>query len=310
MLAAVVIGAGALLAPAALGPTVWLGLGAADLVPGAFLVVAGAGIGWRHDTDRRWPPARRWRRAGVLVVLGTGIAVARAGGDPGALAIDELLRLWPQPGRSRAWCSGGARWSSSRSPVCWRSHPPRWSPVTRSAAGSGGPTRQPRGALEGTLGLPGGGVPLLSLAPAVALCLAGAAFGIWAHRRPPGPAPPPPSGPSAGGAWSARSSWASVVPPVPVLLDLPVALAAVGCAALALAAGHLAAHWGAAPGLAAVGRTALPIVVTGTFALAFVPPSVVPDLPTAAALTAGGVAAWAALLAGRHLDATRWVLRA
>lgn len=309
MLAAVVIGVGALLAPAALGPTTWLGIGAADLLPGTFLVVAGAGIGWRHDTGRRWPPARRWRRAGVLLVFGAGIAVARAGGDPGALAIDELLRL----AGAGAIASLVLRWRAVLVvPLAGLLAVAPAALVAGDPFGRGLRRADPAEAwwLEGTLGLPGGGVPLLSLAPAVALVLAGAAFGIWAHRRPPGPATAAALG--TVGAWCLIGTIivGQLVPPVPVLLDLPVALTAAGCGALALAAGHLAAGRGAAPGLASVGRTALPIVVTGTLVLAFVPTTAAPDLPTAAALTAGGVAAWGALVAGRRLDATRWVLRA
>lgn len=308
VLLATVLVTGALLGPEALSPTAWRGLSLTDTLPGLFLVIAGAGAGWRHDSAASWSSRRRWRRAGVLLLAGGLVTVARAQAEPARLVADELLRLGAATGLAA---------------IALRL--PRWLLVPLSgllllapaAAVAGDPIGRGVGgtdpaaawALESALGLPTGGVPLVSLPAAVALVLIGHALGVWAHRRPPGPA----TGAALGtvGVWClvATVVTAQIVAPVPVLLDLPVAAASTGLAGLVLAAGHLATTWGGgAPGLAATGPVALPLVVTGTVAVALVPTSALPELPTLAALTAGGAVAAAALAVGRALD--RWPLRA
>jgi hypothetical protein len=161
------------------------------------------------------------------------------------------------------------------------------------------------------LGLPVGGVPLLSLPAAVGLVLVGHALGVWARRRPPGPA--------TGAALATLGVWclvacviaAQLIASVPALLTLPVALAATGLATVVLAVGHLAAGWaGGAPGLAAVGRVALPLVLTGTLAVAVLPAEALPQLPVLAALTAGGALVAVAVPLARVLDGWGRSLRA
>jgi hypothetical protein len=87
-------------------------------------------------------------------------------------------------------------------------------------------------------------VPVASLPAAVALVLLGHTFGVWARRRPPGPA--------TGAAFATVGLWclvamvvaAQVIVPVPALLTLPVALAGAGVGATVLGVGHLAAVLG------------------------------------------------------------------
>jgi hypothetical protein len=304
VLAAAVLGTGALLAPAALGPTAWWGIGLLDLLPAVFLVVAGAGAGWRHEDGVAWTTRRRWRRAGVLVAAGLAVAVARAGADPSHLAADELLRLAAATGlaalalRLPGWVLTPVAAGLLLVPAAV---------VTGDPAGRGMTGVDPAAgwATEVALGLPAGGVPLVSLPAAVALVLIGHALGVWARRRPPGPA-------TAGalatvGAWSlvATIAAAQVSSPVPVLLSLPAALAGTGVAATVLAAGHLGAVTGdGAPSLEAVGRVALPLVLVGTVAVALVDADALPELPVVAALTAGGVVAAGAVGVARLLG--RW----
>lgn len=308
VLAAVLV-VGALLAPEALGPTAWRGLTLVDLLPGLFLVIAGAGAGWRHDSGVTWTPRRRWRRAGVLVAAGALVAVARADAEPARLAADELLRLAAATGlaavarRLPGWLLVPLTGALLLAPAAL---------VTGDPLGRGLPGVEPaRGwVLEAALGLPTGEVPVVSLPAAVALVLIGHGLGTWAHRRPPGPA--------TGAAFATVGVWCllativvgQVVAPVPRLLDLPVAAAATGLAALVLAAGHLAAAWDGLPGLGAVGRVALPLVVAGTVALATIPVDALPTLPALAALTAGGAVAAAAVAIARLLDRPGWTLRA
>lgn len=309
VLGAVVFGTGAALAPAALGPTVWLGIGVWDLVPPVLLVVAGAGLGWRHEAGGSWPAPRRRRRVVVLVGLGLGIAVVRAGGDPAAVGADELLRLVAATSlaavllRLRRPVTVAVAAVSALAPAAL---------VAGDPLGRGLRVADPASAwwLESTLGLPTGGVPVVSLPAAVTLVLSGAAFGVWAQRRPPGPATAAALG--TVGVWCliATVITGQVIPPAPLLLDLPVAAAGVGLASLLLAVGHLVTVRGGGAALVAVGRTALPIVVVGTVALATFPTGAFPELPTVAALTAGGVLAWGAVAAARRLDASRWTWRA
>jgi hypothetical protein len=306
---AAVLVTGALLAPDPLGPTPWVGLGPVDLVPGAFLVVAGAGVGWSRDAGVVWPAVRWRRRVTLLVLAGAAVAVTRAGADPAALAADELVRLAAATGLAVA----ALRW-----------RPVVVVPLTALLALAPGAivAGDPIGrgvrvvdparawALERAVGLPEGGVPLVSLPGAVALVLVGVAFGTWAHRRPPGPA--------TAGALATVAIWClagtvvvgQVLGPTPPVLDLPVVLGGVTVGALLLAAGHLVAATGGGQALAALGRTALPVVLVGTLVVAVLPVERLPVLPAAAALTAGGVVAAGAIAAGRRLDATRWTLRA
>ncbi|WP_052664728.1 heparan-alpha-glucosaminide N-acetyltransferase domain-containing protein [Nitriliruptor alkaliphilus] len=308
VLLATVLVVGALLGPEALGPTSWRGLAPVDTLPGLFLVLAGAGSGWRHDSGGSWSSRRRWRRAGVLLLLGGLVVVARAEADPARLALDELLRLAAATGLA-AIALRLPRWLLV--PVTGLLLLVPAVAVTGDPIGRGVDAIDPATAwaLESALGLPSGGVPLVSLPAAVALVLIGHALGVWAHRRPPGPA----TGAALGtvGVWAmvATVVTAQVVAPVPALLALPAATAATGVASFVLAAGHLAATWGGgAPGLAATGRVALPLVATGTVAVALIARSALLDLPALAALTAGGAVAAAALAVGRRLD--RWPLRA
>jgi predicted acyltransferase len=308
---AAVLLTGAVLAPTSLGPTPWVGLGPVDLVPGAFLVVAGAGIGWSRDAGVVWTAPRWRRRSLVLVGAGALVVVVRAavttGPLPAALAADELLRLLA----ATAIATGLLRLRAVLLvPLVGLLALLPGALVAGDPLGRGVRTAAPAAAwtLERAVGLPEGGVPFVSLPGAVVLVLAGAAFGVWAHRRPPGPA--------TGAALATVGVWClagtvvvgQVLGPTPPVLDLPVALAAVGLGALLLAAGHLVATAGAGEALAALGRTALPVVLVGTLALlATTSP---PVLPPAAALTAGGVVAAGAIAIGRRLDATRGRFRA
>jgi hypothetical protein len=306
---AAVLAVGALLAPEALGPTAWRGLTVIDLVPGLFLVVAGAGAGWRHDSGVTWSPRRRWRRAVVILAAGALVVVARADAEPMRLAADELLLLAAATGlaavarRLPGWLLVPVAGALLLVPAAVVTG----DPLGRGLAG----VEPARGwALEAALGLPSGGVPVVALPAAVALVLIGHALGTWAHRRPPGPATAAALGTVGFWCLLATIVVGQVVAPVPVLLDLPVATAATGVAALVLAAGHLAATWGGLPGVGAVGRVALPLVLTGTVALALIPAGDLPTLPVSAALTAGGAVAAAAVAVARGLDRLRWTLRA
>lgn len=349
---------GAVLAPRTLGPVAWWGLSPVDLVPGVFLVVAGAGAGWRHDHEVAWTTRRRWRRTGVLVAAGVAVAVARAGGEPARLAAEELLRLGAATGIA-AVALRLPRWVLAPAAVMFALVPGAvvaGDPLGRGLSG----VDPARGwALEALVGLPTGGVPIVSLPGAVALVLLGHAFGVWARRRPPGPA--------TGAAVATVGLWcfvamvgaAQVSAPVPAILSLSASLAAAGLGAIVLACGQLAAVLGeggdgagstagsragsragcragsgagsggggrsrsgagagsrsrrasgpmGAPGLAAVGRVALPLVVLGTVAVALVDVDVLPELPALSAVTAGGLLAAAAIPVARVLD--RWPLRA
>lgn len=309
VLATVLVVAG-LLAPEALTPTAWRGLSLLDPIAGLFLVVAGAGAGWRHDVGVTWTPSRRWRRAGVLLVAAAAVTVARAQAEPARLVADELLRL----------AAATASADLARRLPWWVLTPLTAGLVLLPAAlVAGDPLGRGLGAVdptlawtvESTLGLPVGGVPLLSLPAAVALVLVGHGLGTWAHRRPPGPA--------TGAAFATVGVWclvatvasAQLATPVPLLLTLPVALACTGVAALVLAVGHLTTAWGeGAPGLTAVGRTALPVVALGAVAVALVPADALPALPVLAALTAGGAVAAGVVALARRLDRPGWTLRA
>jgi predicted acyltransferase len=304
---------GAALAPTSLGPTPWVGVGPVDLVPSAFLVVAGAGLGWSRDTGVVWPAARWRRRAAVLVAAGALVVVARAGAAtgpfPAALAADELLRLLV----ATAIATGLLRLRAVLLvPLVGLLALAPGAIVAGDPLGRGVRTVDPSAAwtIERAVGLPEGGVPLVSLPGAVALVLAGAAFGVWAHRRPPGPA--------TGAALATVGVWClagtvvlgQVLGPTPRVLDLPVALASVGLGALLLAAGHLVVAAGAGEALGALGRTTLPVVLVGTLALALLTTTPLLALPPVAALTAGGVVAAGGVAVGRRLDATRWTVRA
>lgn len=310
VLVAATLAVGALLAPETLGPTPWRGLTSFDLVPGLFLVVAGAGAGWRHDAGGVWSTRRRWRRAALLVAGGALVAVARADAEPARLAADELLLLAAATGLA-ALLLQLPRWLLTPLTAGLLFVPTAIATGHPLGHGLAGLDPAAGWQLEAALGLPAGGRPLASLPAAVALVLVGHALGTWAHRRPPGPA--------TGAALATVGVWClvatvvtgQVVAPVPVLLTLPVATGAAGLASLVLAAGHLAAVWGGGgPGPAAVGRAALPLVVTGTVSLALVPADAVPTLPTIAALTAGGAVAAASLGVARRLDRPGWTLRA
>jgi predicted acyltransferase len=306
--AAVLVAAG-VLAPTPLGPATWVGLGPVDLVPGLFLVLAGAGLGWTRDTGRIWDAARWRRRAAVLIPLGAAVAFVRAGGDPAAVGLEELLRLLA----ATALATLVLRWRTAVvAPVTVLLALLPGALVTGEPTGRLIRTVEPDAAwvVERALGLPTGGVPLASLPGAVALVLVGAALGTWAHRRPPGPA--------TAGALSTVGLWClaatvvvgQVLGPTPRVLDLPVVLGVVGVASLLLGGGHLLAAGGGGASLGALGRTALPVVWVGAAALALLPTTSLLALPVTAALTAGGVVAAGALAAGRRLDATGWRLRA
>jgi predicted acyltransferase len=314
---AAVLLTGAVLAPTPLGPTPWVGIGPVDLVPGAFLVVAGAGLGWSRDAGVVWSAPRWRRRVTVLLLAGALVVVARAGaatvpldvGLSSGLAADELLRLLV----ATAIAVGLLRLRAGLLvPLVGLLTLAAGAIVAGDPLGRGVRTVDPSAAwaIERAVGLPEGGVPFVSLLPAAALVLAGAALGTWAHRRPPGPA--------TGGALATVGVWClagtvvvgQVLGPTPRVLDLPVVLASVAAGALLLAAGHLVAAAGAGQALGALGRTALPVVLVGTSALALLTTTSLPVLPAAAALTAGGVVAAGAVAAGVRLDATRWTFRA
>jgi hypothetical protein len=307
VLLATVLVVGSLLGPPALAPTAWRGLNLLDLVPGVFLVIAGAGVGWRHDSGGGWSTRRRWRRAGWLVAAGALVVLARSQVDPARLAADEILRLATASGLAALALRLPRR---VLVPLTGLLLLVPGAAVTGHPFGRGLAGTDPAAgwSLETLVGLPVAGVPLLSLPAAVALVLVGHALGVWAHRRPPGPA----TGAALGtvGLWCLVATLAvgQIVAPVPVLLVLPVSLAATGLGAVLLATGHLAAVWGGAPGLGAVGRTALPLVLTGTVTIALLPAATVPAVPPLAALTAGGAAAAAVVALARRLD--RWQLRA
>jgi hypothetical protein len=314
VLVAVALGVAGLLAPDQLGPTTWRGLTVTDLVPGAFLVIAGAATGWRHDEDRAWTPRRRVRRAAVLVACGLLVAAARAGGDVGGLVPEELLRLAVATGIA----ASAVRWLPG-----WVLGPATVGLLLAPAtlAGGGVLGRGLRALdleagwrTETLLGLPTDGVPAVSLAGAVGLVLVGHAGGTWIRRRPPGPA----SGVAVltVGVWCAVGAVivAQLRAPVPALLDLPVALGATALACLLVGLGHLAVQLtGGAPLLVAVGRTAIVPTTVGAGVLGAVtlgwalPLTTLPALP---AVTAGVVAAATVAAGCRRWEAWRGPLTA
>ncbi|MTV24721.1 hypothetical protein FTX61_04700 [Nitriliruptoraceae bacterium ZYF776] len=308
VLLAVVLGVAAWLAPTAFTAPSWQGLGPVELVPGAFLVLAGVTGGWRADAGAAWTPRRRWQRGAILVTAGMAVAIARAGGELALLGAEELLRL--------AAATGLAAWLAARHPVIPFVVAPALllapaaivtgDPLGRGLRGLEASAAFP---VESALGLPGTSVAALSMFAATGLVLVGHGLGRWMHRRPPGPA--------SGGALLTVAGWATVgtvaaaqvIAPVPSLLTLPVAAGSLGLAALTLGVGHLAVAAQLPVGaVAATGRVALVPATAGAVLGALLPAAGV-ALPPVAAATAGGlVAAAVGLLALHLLD--RWPLRA
>lgn len=305
-----------MLAPDALGTTAWRGLGPVDVVPGAALVLAGAGTGWRHDAGVTWSTGRRWRRAGILVVAGAVIATARTWGTGEVAGPDELLRLAAATGlaaglvRLPVWLLAPATVGLLAAPATL---------VGAGALGRGLGTLPPEAgwSAEAALGLPATGVPLASLPAAIGLVLVGHGLGVWLHRRP--------AGPASGALLLTLAVWCAVIavvaaqlrPPIPALLDLTVALAATTTALALTAVGHLvavtAARRGDGPGtLVAVGRTAIVPVTIGAVAVGVVNTAAAPlaTLPVGSALTVGAVTAAATAAGCRALHAWRGPLRA
>lgn len=288
-----------------LAPTVRAGLGLTDVVVAAFLVVAGIGIGWRRvHGDRVRPAPRARRRALLLTLAGGAVVVARSRWHLETVGPDELWRLAAATGLAGLLMRAPRLLVVALTPVLLAA------PAVLAGGGLAGRglrtlPREAAWSLEQLVGAPTGGLPLASLPAAVGLVLVGVAIGTWMARRPAGPA-------SAGAlltvaVWAAGATLAlgQLRAPWPVLLDLPVAVAAVATACVTVALGHLVIHLGPGTWLesvsVAVGRTAIVWVTGGAVLLAVVVRAVPsPGLPDAAAVTAGAVVAWLVATAARR----------
>lgn len=311
--AAVLLGAALAVAawiePTAFTAPSWRGIGALDLVPAAFLVLAGVTAGWRADAGFAWTRRRRWQRGALLVGAGVVVAVAHSGGEVAALGPEELLRL--------AAATGAAAWLASRHPVV----PVLVAPVlllapaaalTGDALGRALRRIEPGSVqlADGALGGPSPRVSVLSLLAATGLVLAGIAIGRWMHRRPRGPASGAALLTVAGWTALATVGTAQVVTPVPSLLTLPVATGGLAVACALLGTGHLAVLAQLPVGAAAAtGRVALVPTAVGSVLVALLPAGLAPPLPALAALTLGGLAAAVVAVLAQHL-LDRWPLRA
>ena len=259
--------------PTALAPAAWDGFGLADLIAGAFPIVAGVAIAWRPHSQA---PKRLARRLVVLVGAGLAVSLAVHGlpliltGPLQQLAVASVAvgLLSALPRRRRLLMGLGLL--AAQAWVLWGS------PL--AGAGSLAPTDNAAATLDqlvlgtGSLGSndPWG---VATLPMMIVLVLVGHELGLWLRARPDGPA--------TAAALFVQSAWlvvaglgSAVFAPVNRTLATPGwALLSASLVFGVFGVVHLLLHLGAdtlLSGPALVGRHGLPVIVSVTLVGALV----------------------------------------